>query len=389
MKRPFVPLLLFAVLALVAAPAAPAQEVERPPTELWDEFPLEATATPSPAPGATTPQATPSPRVVREPASDGMSPPALVALLIAAAGLGALAARTATRRLRPSVPATPPPSPPVATANEPVAEAKPAPAADPPPSQSPGNGQPKRRSSRPDPGTGRPKRRTAKPDPTAKRRAPKPGTPPSPTVATADEPVAEAKPAPAADPPAPRNGQPKRSGARPDPRTARSKRRTAKPDPTAREPKRRAPKAGPPPTSRPEREDARPPTGTPPERFQAATPEPAPPATPEPAAPPRPFVAPTSPTFDACRIRLHNRSIKAHFFAVPYDGGPVLARSPYFKIRRAEDEPGVSAPEALRALVDELTAAGWRQTSAGRVPWDLRFERATSAKEPAAPRRAR
>jgi hypothetical protein len=86
---------------------------------------------------------------------------------------------------------------------------------------------------------------------------------------------------------------------------------------------------------------------------------------------------------------LHNRSIKAHFFAVPYDGGPVLARSPYFKIGRTGDDAGLSAPEALRALVNELTAAGWRQTGAGRAPWDLRFERATSAHEPAGSQRAR
>jgi hypothetical protein len=269
MKRPLVPLLLLVVLALVAASAAPAQEVERPPTELWDEFPLEATATPSPA--AATPQATPSPHVVRQPESNGMSAPAL--------------------------------------------------AADPP------------------------------------------------------------------APPAPKNAQPKRRSARPEPGSGPAKRRTAKPDPTAGETKRRAPKPARPPTSRPKREDAKPPIGTPPEPTpaRAATPEPIP----APAAPPRPFVAPASPAFEACRIRLHNRSIKAHFFAVPYDGGPVFARSPYFKIRRAEDEPGVSAPEALRALVDELTAAGWRQTSAGRAPWDLRFERATSAHEPVAPRRAR
>jgi hypothetical protein len=382
MKRPFVPLLLFAVLALVAASAAPAQEVERPPTELWDEFPLEAT----PTPAAATPQATPTPRVVREPASGGMSPPALVALLIAAAGVGALAARTATRRLRPSVRATPP-SPTVATADEPVAEAKPAPTADPPAPPAPRNGQPKRRGARPGPGTGtgRPKQRTAKPKPTAgetKRRTAKP----KPTAG-------ETKPRTAK--PKPTAGETKPRAAKPKPTAGETKRRAAKPGPTAGETKRRAPKPRQPSTSRPEREDAGPPIATPPDRFQPAKPQPtpapaaAPDPTPAPAAPPRPFVAPSSPAFDACRIRLHNRSIKAHFFAVPYDGGPVLARSPYFKIRRAEDEPGVSAPEALRSLVDDLTAAGWRQTSAGRAPWDLRFERATSAREPAAPRRAR
>jgi hypothetical protein len=97
-----------------------------------------------------------------------------------------------------------------------------------------------------------------------------------------------------------------------------------------------------------------------------------------PAAPPPRLVPAADAAFETCRIRLHNRSIKAHFYAVPVAGGPVLARSPDF-----------SAPEALRALVDELTAAGWRQTGAGRAPWDLRFEHVDAVQEPAGPRRTR
>jgi hypothetical protein len=63
------------------------------------------------------------------------------------------------------------------------------------------------------------------------------------------------------------------------------------------------------------------------------------------------------------------------FVAVADAGGRVLARSPAFKLKRAEDDTGPTPPEALRALVEELTAAGWRKTGAGRAPWELRFGR--------------
>ena len=79
--------------------------------------------------------------------------------------------------------------------------------------------------------------------------------------------------------------------------------------------------------------------------------------------------------YPACRIKFHNRPIRTHFYAVPYEGGPVLARSPYFKLERGKGDSGPTAPEALRALVEELTALGWQQTGVGSAPWDLRFQR--------------
>ena len=53
----------------------------------------------------------------------------------------------------------------------------------------------------------------------------------------------------------------------------------------------------------------------------------------------------------------------------------MLARSPYFKLERGKGDSGPTAPEALRALVEELTALGWQQTGVGSAPWDLRFQR--------------
>jgi hypothetical protein len=85
---------------------------------------------------------------------------------------------------------------------------------------------------------------------------------------------------------------------------------------------------------------------------------------------------------ETCTIKLHDRHVNAHFFAILCDGGPVLARSPPFRIR-ADGDPGLGAPDALRALVEQLTAAGWRQTGAGRTPWDLRFERRAAGYRPA------
>jgi hypothetical protein len=48
----------------------------------------------------------------------------------------------------------------------------------------------------------------------------------------------------------------------------------------------------------------------------------------------------------------------------------VIAYSPVFPLDRREQ-----APAALRALVTDLRAAGWRQTAAGPKPWQLEFER--------------
>ena len=85
--------------------------------------------------------------------------------------------------------------------------------------------------------------------------------------------------------------------------------------------------------------------------------------------------------WDTCRIKVHSRPIKSHFYAVPYEGGPVIARSPYFKVKR-DGEQGVGPADALRALVADLTAAGWHQTGSGRVAWDLRFRRDVTAPGP-------
>src|SRR5215218_7417065 len=97
MNRSFVPMLLCALLAFAASPVpAAAQDVDRPPEELWDEFELEPSATPGATPEAT---ATPRTRGVEAPDDDGMAPGALIGLMLAAAGVGAIAARLALRRL--------------------------------------------------------------------------------------------------------------------------------------------------------------------------------------------------------------------------------------------------------------------------------------------------
>jgi hypothetical protein len=93
--------------------------------------------------------------------------------------------------------------------------------------------------------------------------------------------------------------------------------------------------------------------------------------------------------WETCRIRFHNRRIKAHFFAIGEQSDHVIARSPYFKVKHADGEAELNAPQALRALVDELTAAGWRQTGTGPAPWDLRFERGVELRRPVAPQARR
>ena len=47
--------------------------------------------------------------------------------------------------------------------------------------------------------------------------------------------------------------------------------------------------------------------------------------------------------YPACRIKFHNRPIRTHFYAVPYEGGPVLARSPYFKLERGRGRAAARA----------------------------------------------
>jgi hypothetical protein len=105
-------------------------------------------------------------------------------------------------------------------------------------------------------------------------------------------------------------------------------------------------------------------------RPAAASPSRAPVAVPAPRRKPPPVKRPES-----CRIELRSRWIKSCFLAVPRDGGPELARSPYFRAQRGDAKEQSGARQALQALVDELTTAGWRQTGAGSMPWDLRFQR--------------
>ena len=78
--------------------------------------------------------------------------------------------------------------------------------------------------------------------------------------------------------------------------------------------------------------------------------------------------------WETCRIKVHSRAIKSHFYAVAYEGGPVIARSPYFRVKQRDGEHGIGPADALRALVADLTADGWHQTGTGRVAWDIRFQ---------------
>lgn len=88
----------------------------------------------------------------------------------------------------------------------------------------------------------------------------------------------------------------------------------------------------------------------------------------------------TGSEWTTCRIGMRARPIKSYFYAVPHEGGPELARSPYFKARNGEGMEAKESLDALRTLVDELTAAGWHETGAGSAPWDLRFERNTTTR---------
>jgi hypothetical protein len=76
-----------------------------------------------------------------------------------------------------------------------------------------------------------------------------------------------------------------------------------------------------------------------------------------------------------CSIKLAKRPPLGRFVATADSGNRIVARSPAFKLKRDDDDSGLSPPDALRTLVEELAAAGWRKTGAGRAPWELRFER--------------
>ena len=347
MKRSIAPFALcFLLVLLVTAPVSTG--AEKPPKELWDEFPLDATPTPgAQAPEPSTPppsqqEPAPAPDATDDGGGGGISTPALLILLVGAAGLGGAAVVTAGRRMR-------------RDGQEPAA----APAAR--------NGRFARDAAQPATANGAhradaddaPRKAHPVSREKAARRARR-ATPPQPQpveASAADRatepvdddapekaPVARHDPAPAPPPPPrPVEPAPAEAAREPAPDDAATESWTAR---------RRG-------TWKPS-EDAAPVA-----RDIAA----------ERIARPEPVADADDGGFPACRIKLHNRPIRTHFYAVPYEGGPVLARSPYFKLQRGEDESGPTAPEALRALVEELRELGWEQTGVGSAPWDLRFQR--------------
>ena len=433
MRLLLLPVVLCAALALVASTPAVAQKGDAP-RELWDEFPLEPTTTPS----AATPEPTrPAPvTVTRE--DGGIATGVLIALMLTATALGALTAYTASRRRVRSRVLAPAGRSPAGNGVHVPKRAEPAPAAKPPRAE--------RRAAKP----ARPTRPTR-----AERRAAKQAATAQPPTS---KPVAKPQPAPTklfgkqAPTPQPAPTEPVAKQA-PAAKQPRSKRRAAKQAPTPRPPtsKRAAKPARPPTPKRASKPAPGPPPPTPkpvakpqpaptePVAKQAPTPQPAPteavakpepaptepapvakqprfrrraakqapappPPTPKPAVKPTPTPQPFPPKpaaeprrapplapvpWDSCRIKFHNRRIKAHFFAEAGEAGPVIARSPYFRIGPPESKDELTAPQALRMLVEQLTAAGWRQTGNGSAPWDLRFERAVDAPQPVAPPRSR
>jgi hypothetical protein len=340
MNRSFVSLLC-ALLALVAAPAlAVGQDVERPPQELWDEFPLEPSATPVPPTPTAQAQAKPS-RVVKVQDDDGgMESGALIALMVAAGGVGAIAARLAARRL---------PRGPKRAARR--AERKPAPIAAEPEI--------------------RPEAVATAPPTSAGTNGVEPEPAPDRRFARKAKPAPEARPVPAGQAKKPASAPRAQPAAKPAPRPQPAAKPAPRPQPAAKPAPRSQPAAKPAPrTKRAPSQSPAPSTGGQAGRFA-------------PAATTRPSAAPARPP-SGCSIKLSKRPPMGRFVASS-DAGRVLARSPVFKLKRDESDDGLTPPDALRALVEELTSAGWRKTGAGRAPWELRFERDP---EPAVRRRA-
>jgi hypothetical protein len=310
---------LLCLLVLGCPALATGQDVEKPPTELWDEFPLEPSVTPSPA---TTPASTPARGVTAQnEREDGMPSGALIALMVAAAGMGAVAARMAARRVPRAnraltAGAEPAPAPRAEAPSQPASVVSPPPAA-----QRVSTSQPPSTPVPVLPAVPAKPQSTPLPLPVSKR-----------SIEEHAQPTAEPTPTPELAP-APESGTRRRfkrnANAPPDVPAARTKR--------ARPPQSPTPKLAP--------------SG----RFvPAATTQPRAPAT--------------------CSIKLGRRPPMGRFVAVAA-GGRIVARSPVFKLKRTDDDTGTTPPEALRTLVAELTAAGWRKTGTGRAPWELQFER--------------
>ena len=320
MRRRVAASFLLCLLVLSWPALAAGQDAERPQKELWDEFTLEPSATPSPAARLAS---TPAGGVTMPNESEErMTSGALIWLMVVAAGIGAVAARVTARRLpratrRRKVAATS--HPPAVAASTPTTTLEP-----------PSIPSPLRT------GTSQP-----------------PYTPLP--VASASNPVAP-DPPPTARP----TSAPKPAAPLPDRPFGRKDEPPPAPAPTAKTKPEPAPPLR---TQAPRRAAAG--------RF-------APNKTAQPPHPPL-----------TCAIKLGRRPPMGRFVAVAA-GGQVLARSPVFKLKRTDDDAGPTPPEALHTLVEELTAAGWRNTAAGRTPWDLRFEREPqgTVTRPASPPRA-
>ena len=317
MNRSLVPLLLCAVLALVAAPAlAPGQEVERPPTKLWDEFPLEPSATPATAPTSeATSEATPTTRVVEVPGEDGMATAELIALIIGASGIGAIAAHFALRKL----PRAPARAAAVQTSGTRTAKPTAAPLAFPPAATRDLEQRLEREREEKQQLEQRLERereekqqleRGLEQEREEKQQLERGLEQEQAQRAEAQQKQQDAertrRAAPAAEPPSPS----------PHPRPAPSQ-------PAGR---RFTPSGG------------------------------------------------LLPTPGRCAITLAKRPPLGRFVAIDDGSGQVVARSPVFKLKRAPGEDALRPPDALQTLVDELTAAGWHKTGTGRSPWELQFE---------------
>jgi hypothetical protein len=313
---------LLCLLVLGWPALATGQDVEKPPKALWDAFPLEPSVTPSPA---SAPASTPARGVtMRNEREDGIPSGALIALMVAAAGIGAVAARMAARRVPRTkraltVGTEPAPAPRAEAPSQPASVISPPPAA-----QRVSTSQPPSTPVPALPAVPAKPQSTPLPLPVSKR-----------SIEEHARPTAEPTPTPELAP-APESG------------TRRRFRRNAKAAP-----------------------EARPATVVkkwPPRAPQSPTPKLAPSGRFVPAATTHPGAPAT------CSIKLGRRPPMGRFVAVAA-GGRIVARSPVFKLKRTEDDTGPTPPEALRTLVAELTAAGWRKTGSGRTPWDLRFER--------------
>jgi hypothetical protein len=373
MKRQFLFALICAAFVLVAAPGlARAQGSERPPQQLWEQYPLEPTATPAGAASEPSPS-----RVVPDRVSDGLPTAAIIVLMLAAAGVGGLAALTASvgHRMPEQAPAeTPVPgqhlrpaaehAPRDATTGKRSAAERQRAAQAVAAEQRGADEQ--RAAAKQQAAAGRAaakeqaavkrlvtaeQRATAKKQAAARRAAAKQET--AASKADSKRATAAQKAAAKQETAASKAGSSAAATAAAEPQAAQpvAGRASSKPVVSARPAPRQ-------PAAARQRPGSRAPSRQPTQRDALRG---------------------RSMRADACRIELHEHAVKSHFYAIPFAGGPVIARSPPFKIGGSDRDPGPSAPEALTALVEALTAAGWQHAGTGRRPWDLMFQRSPDA----------